>query len=263
MIRPSPYQPRQRMDESALRKLAESIERSGLMQPIVVRPRGAGYELVAGERRWRAAKLAGLDPIPALVREISDGAAAELALIENLQREDLNPVERARALQRLGTEFGLSQAEVGRRVGLERSTVANLVRLLDLGDAVLRMIEDGSLSIGHGKALLAVMDLKRRLRLAERAAAEGWSVRRLEREAGVGEARGGAERSGAAGAGDRGDTVRSALADLERRLGEHLGTAVTLRTNKDGKRGHMTLAFYDLDHFDGLMAKMGFRSDGL
>src|SRR5207248_2832206 len=155
-IVPSRFQPRKVMDEGAIARLADSIKRSGLMQPVVVRPAGGGYELIAGERRWRAAKLAGLVQIPALVREVGDEQAAEWGLVENVQREDLNAMERAWALRDLSQKFGLQQSELADRVGLDRSTVANLIRLTELEPEIADLIAKGKLSAGHGKALLMV-----------------------------------------------------------------------------------------------------------
>ncbi|MFG0285591.1 MAG: ParB/RepB/Spo0J family partition protein [Phycisphaerales bacterium JB039] len=259
LIDPSPFQPRQRFDEEQLRHLADSIARSGMMQPIVVRPSAGGrFELVAGERRLRAAKLAGLGELPAIVREIDDEGAAELALVENLQREDLNPVERARALRALGDRFNLTHAQIAERIGLERSSVTNLVRLLELESELLEMISHGLLSQGHGKALLGAAPGAPRVKLGARAAREEWSVRRLEQECRDG---GGAKPSKPAPA--RGGPDRPAsLADLERQLGEHLGTKVRIAANSKGDRGRLTVEFYSLDHFDGLMEKMGFVMRG-
>ena len=215
------------------------------------------YELVAGERRWRAAAMVGLETLPAIVVELSDEQAAEWGLVENLQREDLNPMERAWGLRQMADRFALSHGEVADRVGVERSTVANLVRLTELEEPIQEMLADGRLTIGHGKILLSAMDRPRRVKLAQAAADAGWSVRRLTRTIRQEAA---AVLEGKA----RVDTVhkdegRSAvLTDLERRLGEHLGTKVAIHTDRTGKRGRMVVRFYDLDHFDGLMVKMGF-----
>jgi ParB family chromosome partitioning protein len=183
-IRPNPRQPRRDFDEQALLALAESIRVRGVLQPIVVRPLDAAtYELVAGERRLRAARLAELATIPSIVREVEDSARLELALMENMAREDLNPVEEARACSTLVQDLGLSKEELGRRLGRSRVAVSNLIRLLDLPDEVLLLIETGELSEGHGRALLARRDQADRRRLAREAAAAGWSVRDTERRA--------------------------------------------------------------------------------
>jgi ParB family chromosome partitioning protein len=183
LIAPNPRQPRRRMDEDALQALVGSLAERGVLQPVLVRPKAGGYELIAGERRWRAAKLAGIERVPALVRPADEAQTLELALIENMAREDLNPVEEARACAALVEELGLTQEEIGRRVGRSRVAVANLLRLLDLPDEALAMLEDGRLSEGHGRALLMASDHGARRRLARAAAREGWSVRTTERRA--------------------------------------------------------------------------------
>jgi ParB family transcriptional regulator, chromosome partitioning protein len=184
LIAPNPHQPRRQFDEEALNALADSLRTRGVLQPILVRPQPGGrYELIAGERRWRAAKLAGLELIPALVRPREDAESLELALIENMAREDLNPVEEARACAALVEELGLSREEVGLRVGRSRVAVSNLLRLLDLPDEVLALLERGGLSEGHGRALLLAADHAQRRTLARRAADEQWSVRTLEQAA--------------------------------------------------------------------------------
>jgi len=184
LITPNPRQPRRRFDEATLAGLAESLRQRGVLQPVLVRGvPGGTYELVAGERRWRAAQIAGLDTIPALVRSHDDAQALEVALIENMAREDLNPVDAARACAALVEELGLTREEVGRRVGRSRVAVSNLLRLLDLPDEALELLEDSSLSEGHGRALLLAGDHAARRRLARDAAAHGWSVRVLEDKA--------------------------------------------------------------------------------
>ncbi len=184
LIAPSSNQPRRRFDARALEALAGSLGERGVLQPVLVRPKpGGGYELVAGERRWRAAKIAGLQAIPALVRERGDTEALELALIENMAREDLNPVEEARACDALVEELGLTREEVGRRVGRSRVAVSNLMRLLDLPDETLALLEEGLLSEGHGRALLLAEDHDARRKLGRTAVEQGWSVRTLEERA--------------------------------------------------------------------------------
>jgi len=184
LIVPSPRQPRRVFDDAALQALADSLRERGVLQPVLVRPLAGGtYELVAGERRWRAAKLAGLETIPALVRERGDAEALEAALIENMAREDLNPVEEARACAALVEELGLTRETVGLRVGRSRVAVSNLLRLLDLPDEVLDLLERGDLSEGHGRALLLAADHADRRRLARCAVVDGWSVRVLEERA--------------------------------------------------------------------------------
>jgi ParB family chromosome partitioning protein len=244
------------MDEGALASLSASISRRGMMQPIVVRERGgegARYELVAGERRWRAARMAGLERVPALVAELTDEEAAELAIVENVQREDLNPVDRARGLRALGERFGLSHGAIAERVGLERSSVTNLIRVTELEEEILSLLAKGVLSLGHGKALLGLAGGRGRVELAARAVRGSWSVRELERR--VGSLGGGASPGGG---GSSGVAKPAGVVDLERRLGEHLGTGVRIRTaGKSGSKGTIEVSFYDFDHFDGLMRRMG------
>src|SRR4051812_16245937 len=181
LIAPNPRQPRRSFDQSSLQSLADSVRERGIVQPVLVRPVAGGtYELVAGERRWRAAQIAGMESVPALVRPRDDSAALEIALIENMAREDLNPVEEARACAALVEELGLTREDVGRRVGRSRVAVSNLLRLLDLPDETLGLLEAGELTEGHGRALLLTTDHAARRRLARDAAAHGWSVRVLE-----------------------------------------------------------------------------------
>ncbi len=184
LIVPNPKQPRREFDAETLEALAGSLGEQGVIQPVLVRPQAGGtYELVAGERRWRAAQLAGLRSIPALVREREDAAALEVALIENMAREDLNPIEEARACAALVEELGLTRKEIGRRVGRSRVAVSNLVRLLDLPDEVIDLLQQGQLSEGHGRALLLAEDHAARRLLARRAVEHGWSVRLTEQRA--------------------------------------------------------------------------------
>ena len=181
MIVANPSQPRRRFDEEALRELAGSMSEHGVLQPVLVRPLQDGkYQLVAGERRWRAAQLAGLQSIPALASRYDDCAALEVGLIENMAREDLNPVEKARTFSTLVHEFGLTREQIGRRVGCHKSVVSNLTSLLKLSGEILELLERGELSTGHGLGLLRVKDLDARLPLARAAIEEGWSVRTLE-----------------------------------------------------------------------------------
>ncbi len=248
---PSRFQPRRVIDESGIAGLAESIKHSGMMQPVIVRAHGGEYELVAGERRWRAAKLAGLTTIPALVRELSDENAAEWALVENIQREDLNPMDRAFALRALCDRFSLTQEELARRVGLERPSVANLLRLTELEPAIADLIATGKLSQGHGKALLAIPAGEKRERMAKLAAMMQWSVRRLEQEAAQ------ASQKPAKAAAPDASPRAAVLRDLERQIGQHLGTKVAILADKQGKRGRMIIEFYGLDHFEDLLGKLG------
>ncbi len=238
LVAPNPRQPRRAFDEAALQGLADSIAERGILQPVLVRPVAGGrFELVAGERRWRAARLAGLETIPALVRPRDDAATLELALIENMAREDLNPVEEARACAALVEELGLTREEVGRRVGRSRVAVSNLLRLLDLPDEALALVEDGSLTEGHGRALLLAEDHNDRRHLARAAVDEGWSVRRLEAAAREKTAetitdRRTPRRRGAALHPDQEAAVR----EIGDTLGAALGTEVTVRPKGTGYR---------------------------
>lgn len=254
-IDPSPFQPRRVVDESSLVRLAESIGRTGMLQPIVVRPmrRGDGterYELVAGERRWRAARLAAQTRIPAVIKPLSDEDAAACSLVENVQREDLNPMDRAFALRSLSERFGLSHEQLAERVGLERPTVANLIRLTELEPDIAKLISSGKLSAGHGKALLAIAAGDERVSVANMAAQMGWSVRRVEQLS---------QRRSPSVGGVSGEVSPrwAVLRDLERQIGQHLGTKVLIATDRKGKRGRMSIEFYGLDHFDGLLARLG------
>ena len=179
-IRPNPFQPRTAIDEAAFTELAASIEASGLLQPIVVRPRNGSYELIAGERRWRAATHLGWTKIPAVIKDVDDQTLLTLALIENLQRDDLSPIDEAAGYQRLAAEFRLPQAEIARLVGRNRSTVANLLRLLQLPPEVQALVHQKSLSEGHARALLGLDDAERMIGLAREAVEQGWSVREME-----------------------------------------------------------------------------------
>jgi len=184
LVQPNPRQPRRSFDEEALQALAESVKARGVLQPIVVTPVAGGtFELVAGERRLRAAKLAGLETVPALVRTADDWERLDLALAENMAREDLNPVDEARACAMLVDDLGLTKGEVGRRVGRSRVAISNLIRVLELPDEALELIESGQLSEGHGRAILTCKDHEVRKRLARGARDEGWSVRETERRA--------------------------------------------------------------------------------
>lgn len=185
-LQPGRYQPRQTVSDDSLTELAHSIREQGVLQPLVVRPvadaptPGITHEIVAGERRWRAAQIAGLASVPVVVRELDDQSALAVALIENLQREDLNPIDQARSLSRLAEEFGLTHQQVADAVGRSRSAVSNLLRLLDLNDGVKEMLANGSLDMGHARALLP-LDLARQMKIARRAADGGWSVRQVEK----------------------------------------------------------------------------------
>ena len=240
LISPNPKQPRRSFDETTLAALAGSLRERGLLQPVLVRPVAGGtYELVAGERRWRAAQIAGLEEIPALIRDRDDAEALEAALIENMAREDLNPVEEARACAALVEELGLTRESVGLRVGRSRVAVTNLMRLLDLPDEVLELLELGDLSEGHGRALLLAGDHAERRRLARSAAAEGWSVRTLEARAR--DANAAPTSRPAAGRTPHPDQ-QAAAAQIADALGGAFGVEVTVKPHGDGYRAELTFA---------------------
>jgi ParB family transcriptional regulator, chromosome partitioning protein len=243
LISPNPNQPRRRFDAEALEQLAASLGERGVLQPVLVRPKPGGtYELVAGERRWRAAQIAGLNSIPAIVRQREDAAALELALIENMARENLSPIEEARACAALVEELGLTREQVGRRVGRGRVAVSNLVRLLDLPDEAIELLQGGRLSEGHGRALLLADDHAARKRLAALAAEEGWSVRVTEdraRESNVAGHESAARRRRARGAHpDR----EQAADEIAQALAQALGADVRVKPTSDG-RYRVELAF--------------------
>jgi ParB family chromosome partitioning protein len=242
LIGPNPKQPRRAFDESALEALAGSLRERGVLQPVLVRPVAGGtYELVAGERRWRAAQLAGLETIPAIVRDRDDAESLQAALIENMAREDLNPVEEARACAALVEELGLTRETVGLRVGRSRVAVSNLLRLLDLPDEALDLLERGELSAGHGRALLLAGDHADRRSLARSAAAEGWSVRTLETRARA--ANEAAPEQRPAKRSQTHPDQQAAAAEIADALGDALGVEVSVRPRGGGYR--VELAFDD------------------
>ena len=256
MIEPNPDQPRTSFEKGALDALAGSIKSAGLLQPLIVRPVDGGrYELVAGERRWRAAQKAGLDRVPAVVRVSPEDERLQAALIENMVREDLNPVDEARACAALVEDLGISKEELARRVGRSRSAISNLIRLLELPDSALGLLARGELSEGHGRALLQVADQQARAGLAKKAAAEGWSVRETEdrtRAGGKGSKRP-ARKGGRISAEER-----AAMSDAEDALGEALGADVRVRRAGDGVKAE--LRFDDLDEVAALAKRLRRRS---
>jgi ParB family transcriptional regulator, chromosome partitioning protein len=243
LVAPNPDQPRKRFDDEALQALADSVKERGVLQPVLVRPRpGGSYELVAGERRWRAARLAGLETLPALVQQRDDAQSLEDALIENMAREDLNPIEAARAVAGLVEELGLTREAVGRRVGRSRVAVSNLLRLLDLPDEALMLVEDGSLTEGHGRALLLADDHADRRSIARAAVQGGWSVRVVEQRA--------REANAPARAAKRGRAAvhpdqEAAAARISEALAAALGVEVRARPRGTGYK--VELAFEDVD----------------
>lgn len=246
-LRRGKYQPRRDFEQVALQELAESIKSQGVMQPIVVRTQSGGnWEIIAGERRWRASQLAGLDTIPALVREVGDDAAIAMALIENIQRKDLNPVEEAVALKRLQQEFQLSQQQVADRVGKSRSSIANAMRLLTLEPDVLTMVEQGLIDTGHGKVLLA-LEGRQQLKAARQVSQSSLSVRQTERLVkSLLLPDGGARMTG--------DRVDPDVQRLERELSEKLGARVTLKTQGPGG-GKLVITFSTNEELEGILTR--------
>ncbi|HEV2288163.1 MAG TPA: ParB/RepB/Spo0J family partition protein [Candidatus Acidoferrales bacterium] len=250
VIEPSPYQPRTRFSQSALDELAQSIARTGIIQPIVVRRNGARFQLLAGERRWRAAQLAGMHKVPAVVRDVTDEKAMEITLVENLQREDLNPIEQATAYDRLIQEFHLTQEEAAMRTGKDRVTVANALRLLRLEAPVRELVEDGRLSAGHARALLGIEDARLRLETAKRAARGNLTVRAIERLATRRRQRGATQPLG----GQIDANTRAAIEELQRVL----GTRVSVRPRTALRPGELVIEYYndtDLDRIYRLIAE--------
>ena len=249
LIDPNPLQPRTRFDETRLQELAESISSTGLVQPIVVRRKGERFEIVAGERRWRAAQIAGLLKLPVHVSDVSDEKLLQTALIENIQREDLNAIEEALAYKRLGDESGMTQEEIAAAVGKDRATVANHLRLLKLPEQVRVRVANGELSMGHARALLTVEDPVRAAELARQAVKEGWSVRDVEREARSSSERPPKRASTPPPAPSREPVVRA----LEEALRERLATRVLVRLSKQGT-GTIEVPFTGSEDFERIFA---------
>jgi ParB family chromosome partitioning protein len=252
-IEPNPYQPRMVWDQQELADLAESIKTNGVIQPIIVRPAGLGYQLIAGERRFRAAQLAGLTTIPSLVRTASDEQLLELALVENIHRTNLNPVERAKAYQNYLNTFSLTQAQAAQRLGEDRSVIANYLRILELPNEIKQMLIEGQLTMGHARAILALPTDELRRKLANRAILGRLSVREVERLI----------RKYLRGTDQPRTTVRSKPAhilDLESKLSSRLGTKVAIETRKNEQRGRIIIEFYSLDEFDRIAEQLGLAS---
>jgi ParB family transcriptional regulator, chromosome partitioning protein len=251
LIRPNPDQPRTRFDSETISELAHSIETAGVVQPLIVRPLASGrYELVAGERRWRAAREAGLSEVPAVIRDEGESERLQTALIENMAREDLNPVDEARACATLVDDLGLTKEELARRVGRSRVAVSNLIRLLDLPEPALDLLRSKQLSEGHGRAILQARGADARRRLARGAASGGWSVRETERRAKLA--------SKAAGArpqrGRRSADEAAAITEAEDELEAAIGRDVRVRATKDGLKAE--LVFDDLDEVRELARRL-------
>jgi ParB family chromosome partitioning protein len=248
-LRPGKYQPRTRMDQASLAELADSIRVRGVIQPVIVRPvDDGGYEILAGERRWRAAQLAGLERVPAIIREVADDAALGIGLIENIQREDLNPIDKATGLKRLIDEFSLTHDEAAKALGSSRSAVTNLLRLLELAKAVQEMLLDGRLDMGHARALLGLAK-PRQVELAEQVAAKGMSVRETERLVQH------ALEAPKAKAHTQKPRLDADARRLQEDLSEILGTVVTFKPRKGG-RGCIVIDYSSLEQLDGLVSRL-------
>lgn len=245
---PNPHQPRKQMNEASIAELAASLKSTGLIQPIVVRQIGDGYQLIAGERRWRAAKLAGLTTVDAILREVDSFSQAQMALVENIQRENLNPIDRAQAYRTLLSQLGLTQAELAGRIGEDRSTIANHLRLLDLAGPVQAMVSDSRISLGHAKILAGVSDPAEQERLANLVVNQGLSVRNLERLM-----------QGSTRPTVPPTTAVSASAhvqDLEKSISRQLGLRVQLRSGAKKGRGKLIIHYGTLDQFDELLGRL-------
>lgn len=244
-VRPNPHQPRKSFAPQSLAELQDSIRQHGVLQPIVVRPGSGGYELIAGERRWRAAKALGLDTIPAVVRDrVSDQSMLELALVENLQRADLDPIEKARGFHRL-LDQGLTQEQVADRVGMNRATVANFLRLLELSETVQKVVTDGLLTMGHARALLGLPDRRRQEELCALAVRRGLSVREVEGRVRELQSR------GAGGPSRPSPPPPPWVRDMEARIRAHLGAKVQVR-NGEGYTGQIVIDYHGRDDLDRL-----------
>ena len=252
-IHPNPHQPRRQFNDTSLAELAASLKSNGLIQPVVVRRVTEGFQLVAGERRLRAARLAGMSVIPAIVREVDSFTQAQMALVENIHREDLNPLERAAAYRGLIDQLGLTQAELATRLGEERSTVANFLRLLELAEPVKGMIRDGRLSLGHAKVLAGVADVLEQERLAHLTVNQGLSVRNLERVV----------QSAAMSALPKRSTSEPSahIQQLEKSVARQLGMRVQIRAGGGKGKGRVVIHYASLDQFDVLLEKLGVATE--
>lgn len=252
-IIPNPYQPRTVWDSQQLEDLAESIRTNGVIQPVVVRPKGMGFEMIAGERRLRACQLASIKTIPALVRQATDKQMLELALVENIHRTGLNPVERAKAYQNYLSTFSLTQSQAAQRLGENRSVIANHIRLLDLPDVIKQMLIAGDLNMGHARAILALPTDDLRCKLAKRAMAGRLSVREVERLV--------RKYTASPAQSEKPVRVKPAhILDLETKLSMQLGTKVCIETRKNKQRGKIVIEFYSLDEFDRITESIGLKT---
>jgi len=258
-IIPNEYQPRKTFDDGKLKELAASIREQGVIQPVIVhRTAGGSYQLIAGERRWRAARLAGLKTIPALVKEATKRELLEMALIENIQREDLNALEAAEAYKRLQDEFKLTQEDLAKRVGKERSTITNFLRLLKLPEPIQSAVRKGEISSGHARALIAIDDPARQMDIFRKTVGRGLSVRDVERLAREKKGKP-AHRRG--GGGHPTGAVSSSLSSIEERLRQFLGTRVQVRMLQDGK-GEILIEYYSADDLERILEIFSEIEDG-
>jgi ParB family chromosome partitioning protein len=259
-IKPNPRQPRTDFKAIDLESLAASIKSNGLIQPIIVRPLDGfvgQYEIVAGERRWRAFKMLGKSTISAIVIQASDESSGVSALIENVHRTDLNPMDRANAILKLSEEFSLTHDKLAEKLSLDRSTVTNLLRLAELDSVTAGMVRQGLISQGHAKALLGVLDIKTRTTLAESTVRGEWSVRALEREV----QRLSSDAKGRVPRGTLPARRQANVKDLETRLSQLLGTRVSIQLGRKPNTGKVSMEFFSLDQFEGMLAKLGLRTD--
>ncbi|MFQ5591234.1 MAG: ParB/RepB/Spo0J family partition protein [Phycisphaerae bacterium] len=249
----NPYQPRSSLEDAGIAALAASIERSGLLQPIIVRRRDQRYEIIAGERRWAAARKLGLSQVPVIIRNATEEQMIELALVENLQREDLNPIDRATAYRMFCDQYSLTPDEVARRVGEDRTTVVNYLRLLELPTPIRDLVSNGAIGMGHARALLGITNDEKRARVADAILANGLSVRAVEELV----RRERTRRSGDSPApADRPASISPHLADLQRRFEQALKTKVTIREGRRKGSGRIVIEFYTLDDFDRIAAML-------
>ena len=256
-ILPGAMQPRNGMDDDTLNELAESIRENGIMQPLVVRPREGGYELIAGERRWRAAQMAGLATVPIVIRDVDDRTALELALVENLQRENLDPIEEAKGYAQLMDQFDLTQEEIATKVGKNRATVANTLRLIKLPAEVQAYVRDGLFSSGHAKAILGLKNAKDQIAAAKRVIKKELSVRQAEElVAALGQAAPDKTKRGSA---RKRSATDAHILDLESKLRERLGTKVSLRYRKG--KGSVDIKFFNDEDLQRILDAFGIRAD--
>ncbi len=253
-VAPNPRQPRQVFDDDSLGSLADSIKTAGLMQPIVVRRVELGYEIIAGERRWRAASVAGLTHVPAIVKDLDDRTSAEWALIENLQREDLNPVDRAEAFDRLVVDFNATQQDIATQLGIDRSSVSNFLRLNDLEPSAKDAVRDGRLSMGHAKVLLGIQEMSKCKAIARKCASEQWSVRELERQ--LKKVNHGTKRSMQK---TEASAVEMFAENMSTQLGDHLGTKVKVTLGSKKGSGKLMIEFFDHDQLEGIFDRLSFK----